>query len=175
MKRFGTQADLSTSLTRLVAKLDRANKGAYQQVMASRAWESVAGQATLAHTTGAHLREGEMVVFVDSPLWATELTSLSEQYRQALNTEIGKEVVKSVRFTVSRKVQEHQRREAAEKEAGEFYSEDKVDPVPLTDEERRQVESSAAAIEDEELREAVLRATIADLQWKKGIKAHKSR
>jgi hypothetical protein len=175
MKRSGKQADLNTALTKLVAKLDRANQGAYQQVMASRAWEAVAGEATLAHSTGAHLREGEMVILVDSPLWATELSSLAEQYRQALNREIGKESVRAVRFTVSRKVQERQRWEAAETEIESFYTEDKVDPVPLTEEELRQVESSTSAIEDDGLREAVLRATIADLQWKKGIRAHKSR
>jgi hypothetical protein len=144
-------------------------------MVASNAWDEVAGDSILAHTTGAHLREGEMVVYVDSPLWANELTALAERYRQALNEEIGKETVKAVRFTVSRKVEESRRRVAAEKEAEEFYSEDKVEPIALTLSEREQVELSVSSIEDQELKQAVLRATIADLQWKKGIQARKCR
>ncbi len=65
--------------------------------------------------------------------------------------------------------------EARELETEEFYKEDDVEPVPLTDRERAQVEASVGAIPDEELREAVLRATVKDLEWKKGIAERNSR
>ena len=45
-----------------------------------------------------------------------------------------------------------------------------VESAPLTDTERAQVEASAAVIEDDRLREVVIRATVADLEWKKGIR-----
>ena len=44
-----------------------------------------------------------------------------------------------------------------------------VEPRPLTGDETRAVERSVAGIEDEGLREAALRATIRDLEWKKGL------
>jgi hypothetical protein len=122
------------------------------------------------------MREGgEVVVYVDSPLWATELTSLAEHYRRALNEEIGKRAVRTVRFTVSKKVQDTKRTERLEHQTDEFYEQAEVEPVPLTGAERDQVEASVAAIDDEELREAVLRATIADMQRKKGMAARESR
>jgi predicted nucleic acid-binding Zn ribbon protein len=49
------------------------------------AWSTVAGESVCSHTTGAHLRRGELVVYVDSPVWATELSALSEPYRVAIN------------------------------------------------------------------------------------------
>jgi len=155
--------------------LDRANKGAYTQSLAYQAWEKVAGESVLHHTTGAHVREGELIVLVDSPLWATELSSLSEQFKKAVNEEAGQNLVRAVRFTVSRRVEQVRRVKAAEQAAEDSYSEDKVDPVPLSESELAQVVESVRAIDDLELREAVMRATVADFQWKKGLKHRESR
>jgi hypothetical protein len=40
--------------------------------------------------------------------------------------------------------------------------------VALTDDERERVKASVSGIEDEALRTVVERATVADLEWKKG-------
>jgi hypothetical protein len=64
---------------------------------------------------------------------------------------------------------------AAETDSEEFYREDDVEPVPLSEVERAQVEASAASIPDAALREAVVRATVSDLEWKKGIAVRNSR
>jgi hypothetical protein len=175
VKRGGKQLTLGDSLERLMARLDRSSGGGYQQARVALAWESVAGEAIAAHTTGAHVREGELVVFVDSSLWAAELSALSERYRVAVNEELGKELVSSVRFTVSRRVETSRGVRQAEQESEASYSADKVDPVPLSEAEARQVEASVGEIDDDELRDAVLRATVADLEWKKGLAARKDR
>jgi hypothetical protein len=47
--------------------------------------------------------------------------------------------------------------------------------VPLSENELAQVTASTASIPDAELREAVLRATVTDLEWKKGIALRNSR
>jgi len=174
MSRKGKQTTLGSSLDSLMVRLDRKNQGAYQQVRIAQAWAAVAGESVTAHTCQAHLRDGQLVVFVDSALWATELSALSEPYRIRLNEELGQELVTSVRFTVSRHVNDHRRFEAQQREVEEFYQPDQTQPVPLSQSELDQVTASAEAIEDERLREAVLRATITDLEWKKGIEATKS-
>jgi hypothetical protein len=169
-RRKGRSGQIGPALDRLVGRLDRNSGGGYLQTRAAQAWEKIAGKAVTAHTAGAHIRDGkEMVVHVDSPLWATELSALSEHYRRSVNQELGQDLVKSVRFTVSRNVQREQKvlQELVGEEATRT-AQGSAEPVPLTQGELAQVEMSVAAIRDEELREAVQKATIADLQYKKG-------
>jgi hypothetical protein len=168
--RKGKQTSLSQALGTLSKRLD-SKSGGLLQLRVKEAWVEIAGPTVLSHTTGAHLRGHELVVFVDTGLWATELSALSEQYRQALEKALGNGSVKTVRFTVSRKVAEQFRIEVDDQQAGESRKEDVVPSVPLSEGELRQVLASVEAIPDEELRQAVLKATVADLEWKKGIEA----
>jgi hypothetical protein len=162
-------------LEHLSKRLDRSSKGALLQIRVARAWEEVAGPRVYAHTTNAHLRAGELVVAVDSPVWATELSALAGPYMEAMNTTLGKDSVRSVRFTVSSRVERERARESAEKATRALYEPDEPDPVPLTETERAQVEASASVVQDEELRKAVIRATVAMMEWRKGERAAKSR
>jgi hypothetical protein len=121
------------------------------------------------------MRQGTLVVYVDSPIWATELTAMSEQYRASINQSLGEEVVREMRFSVSKRVADEQDHRHDEEQLTDFYDADVVESVPLSDEERAQVESSVSAIKDAELREAVLRATVRDMEWKKGVAARNGR
>lgn len=173
MRSKGKQVTLAAALDGVVRRLDRGTGGAYLQLKAKNAWSRVAGPAVLSHTTGAHLRGKELVVYVDSNAWGTELSALSGHYLQAIEAELGKGTVSSLRFTVSRKVKEEARLVRIEAEALAASEEEKVASIPLDDSELEQVRRSVESIGDEELREAVLRATIADLAWKKGLRASK--
>lgn len=175
MRRGGKQVQLSDALGSVLGKLDRRGGGAYKQIQVASLWPEVAGASVAAHTTGAFLREGELIVYVDSPAWATELAAMSEHYRVAINQAAGKTLVKSVRFSVSRKVQEARQVVIAEEATDGFYTQDIVPGISLSESERLQVEESVKAIPDAELREAVFRATVADLEWKKGIAARNER
>ena len=173
MRTRGT--GLGDELTRIMRRIDRSGKGLLQ-VRVAEAWETVAGPSAAAHTTGAHVRGGELMVYVDSPVWATELSALAALYRQEINKYLGQEVVETVRFSVSRKAAEKTAQSPKGVDRGEGDEADpRVASIPLSQGERRQVEASVAAIKDEALRETVLRATIADLEWKKGLAAAKSR
>ena len=174
-KRHGKSTDLDSALEGLLRKLDRKNAGAWTAAKIAVLWEEVAGPIVGAHTTGVHLRNGILVVYVDSHSRANDMSALSERYRTELNSGLGKELISKVSFTVSRKVIEGHRSEARERETEDFYKEDDVDPVPLTELEVAQVEASVAAIGDEKLRGAVLRATVKDMEWKKGISLRDSR
>jgi len=174
-KRHGKSTALDSALEGLLRKLDRKNGGAWTSAKVAVLWEEVAGPLVGAHTTGVHLRDGVLVVYVDSHARANDMAALSERYRVEMNSGLGKDLISRVSFTVSRKVAEGHRFEAHERETEEFYKEDDVESVPLTDLERAQVEASVGAIGDEKLREAVLRATVKDLEWKKGISLRDSR
>lgn len=175
MSRKGKAHPLGQGLSQLIGRLDRKSGGGYTQARVGILWQELAGPMVTNHTTGAHLRDGTLVIYVDGPAWATELTAMSETYRIRMNEELGKNVVRTIRFTVSRKVAEEFRLKRTELEDEEFYLQDVVDSVPLTKTEREQVEASTESIPDEGLREAAVRATVADLEWKKGLAARKAR
>lgn len=171
MRKSGRQTDLSSALDGLVRKLDRSSGGAYRQARVHVCWEAVCGPMVASHTTGAHLKNGVLVVYVDSAIWAAELSAMSEHYRKAVNLEMGQESVEAVRFSVSRKVHEKRKLDLTEEEEDQFYSIDEGDPIALTEEELEQVSASTSEIPDDDLREAVFRATVKSLEWQKGIRS----
>ena len=174
-KRQGKNVGLGNALGGLVDRLDRKTGGAGTQAKLIRLWEETAGPIVTSHTTGVHLRDGVLIVYVDSNARANDLSALSEIYRTALNSGLGKNAISKVSFTVSRKVMDEMKLASAKEDLDQFYREDDVDPVALTDTELAQVEASAASIPDAKLKDAVIRATVSDLEWKKGIALRNSR
>lgn len=136
---------------------------------AVNAWERVVGNDIAVHTRGFALRDsGELVVFVDSGAWANQLSLMSSDIIERLNAHLGDGAVRSLRFTVSRKVQADALAAATEEGVDEFYSTDTTDPQPLTQVERAQAEAVASVIKDDGLREAALKVMVRDLELKKG-------
>jgi hypothetical protein len=152
----------------MMARLDRS--GSLAGLEAVRAWREVAGAEVSAHAVGSALRDRELVVFVDSPVWAQELAALSGIYVERVNAALGKEMVGSIRFAVSRKAEQALREEPAPDDA----KEPRVVPVPLSDLERRQLDQMTGTIHDERLREAVLGAATLHLEWQKGMRSRKT-
>jgi hypothetical protein len=138
------------------------------------AWHDVCGEVVSNHTRGVAFREGQLVVSVDSPAWASELSVLSDTFRTALATHLGQDLVRSIRFTVSKHVQSERAREAAESRVGEYYKTDAVTPVPLTEIEREQAAYVSQAVPDAQLREIALRVMVKDLEWKKAARERSS-
>jgi hypothetical protein len=169
VSRKGKSTDLSPALNSILRRLDRGSGGAYAAARVLAAWGHVADGVISAHTTGAYVREGVLIVYVDGNSWATHFTAMSEQYRIALNEELGQDLISAVRFIVSRKVADEHKLRQSESETEDFYRADTVEPVALTPVELDQIRASVAEIPDEKLREAVLRATVKDLEWKKGL------
>ncbi len=166
---------LDAALDGLERRLQRASKGRFLQVRVARVWDEVAGPTVARHTAGVYLRSGELNVLVDSHVWAAELSALSGPYIEAFNAVFGRSLVRSVRFTVSRRVRQAKEEEEAREAVDPLYSPEPGRAVPLSPTERAQVEASVAVIDDVELREAALRATIASMEWQKGRKGATSR
>lgn len=171
----GKQTDLASALQSLSRRLDRRSHGRYLQEQVVAAWRSIAGRSVSEHTTRAHIRGGELVVHVDSPVWATELSALAGPYTEAMNEALGRSVVKSIRFAVSRRVETDRSWDAEDRRITEGVNAERVILVPLSEHEKAQVIDSASSIRDEELREAVIRATIAGMEWQKGREHAKTR
>jgi len=153
-----------------MGRLDKTGEGR-ERATAVSAWRLVAGNEVFAHARGFALRGSELLIFVDSPVWANELAVLSEHYRVAVNERIGKEAVGSIRFAVSKKVSEEVQHETQDGESARQREEARAAPVPATENERQQVLAMAAGMRPGALREAVVAAALAHLEWRKGIEA----
>jgi hypothetical protein len=157
MRRVRRPQKLGDELTKLVKPLDKG--GLYQTARVAGAWREIAGETITAHTGGEFLRNGELVIYVDAPVWGTELQAMSEQFRTAINEKLGEELVRVMRFSVSPKAVRNKRVEPA------CHRVETVSPQrPLTAEEETEIETSVSAIEDEELRAAARAAMRASLR-----------
>lgn len=151
--------------------LRRADKnGKRKGAMAVNAWEAVAGDAIAAHTKGFALRDdGELVIFVDSAAWANQLSLMASELMEGLNKHLGEVSVRSLRFTVSKKVKEGlgaaPQAGIVERDGGEW-----PEPAALNDIEVAQASRVASVIKNDALREAALRAMTKDLELKKGLR-----
>jgi hypothetical protein len=154
----------------LIARLDPSGEGRERSRVVS-AWRLVAGPEVFSHSRGFALRDGELLVFVDTNSWATELSAMGEHYRAALTMALGQETVTSLRFAVSKKVKEQlafEEQQLAEEAEDAWW---KAEPVAANRLEKDQIEMMAAGIGDPQIRSAVVSAEIAHLEWRKGIEA----
>ncbi len=138
------------------------------------AWSDICGDVVANHTRGVAFREGELIVSVDSPAWASELSVMSDSFRAALAAHLGQDLVRRMRFTVSRRVQADKERESTRRDVEEFYRPDDVSRISLSDVERDQAAYVSRAVPDERLREIALRVMIKDLEWKKAVRTRSS-
>ena len=151
-------------------------KKALRAAQAKRVWESVVPQVVCDHTDNVYLirkrdEDGhlytDMYVHVDSPMWNAELTAQSEKYRRDVEALLGGEKLHRVYFKTDHMVSRKKEFVARVREVPSYV--DGVETVPLTEGERARVEELASKIQSKELREALTRACIADLEWKKGL------
>jgi hypothetical protein len=154
-------------IARVLRRADPAGKRHGAQAVV--AWDSVVGPEIARHTRGFALREnGQLVVYVDSAAWANQLSLMSDELAEQLNSHLGQTTVRAIRFTASRTVSDRVKWEATEDDTDVFYRPDDVEPLPLDGTEVEQARHVAAAIRDQRLRAVALRVMIKDLERKKG-------
>jgi predicted nucleic acid-binding Zn ribbon protein len=61
-------------------------------------WESIVGADIADHAEPTSLRRGVLRIRTDSPVWATELTYLSEEIRNRVNERLGRDEVTGVKI-----------------------------------------------------------------------------
>lgn len=169
MARRRRTIGIGEALDDVVRKADPSGKRHGARAVAE--WSRVVGDEIARHTRGFALREKrELVVFVDSPAWANQLSLMSAELVDRLNSHLGRNEVRTLRFTVSRKVSDEMKWSAEEDAVDEFYAPDPTEPVALTEREREQALHIAGSVRDPELRELALRVMIKDLERKKGAR-----
>jgi len=165
-RKTETFGDLSHDV---VSRIDPHGKRYESQAV--QVWPEVAGEEIVKHTRGFAMREGELVVFVDSPAWANELSLMAERLKESINSRISHGSVRAIRFNVSKRVQEERQWDVSRQQDDEYYRVDTAPPIPLSPEELMQAEYMAEAVPDLELREKALKVMIKDLEGKKGARA----
>ena len=113
-----------------------------EQAIISR-WEEAVGPQIARRCRPLYLKDGRLTIVVDSPAWAQQLALLKRDLIGRFDTIAGKGAVRDLFFTT-----------------GDVSSEESVPPsppvidTPLSPETEEAIEREAAAIADEELREA---------------------
>ncbi len=98
-RREATSTSLADAMRAYVGRLDK--EGKLKQAALVDEWPAITGDKIAGHTRVEGLRSGELLVAVDSAVWANELSVMGESLRLKLNEKIGQGSVRSIRFTVS--------------------------------------------------------------------------
>ena len=91
---------LGEGLSKVAAELHLDDPDDVAAVMA--AWPSAVGETVAAHVRPRRLHDGELLVEVDAPVWATQLRYLEEDVIRRLGRKVRPGVVKSLRPVVRR-------------------------------------------------------------------------
>lgn len=101
--RTTRMTSLDRGIDQVISKLDPTGGKAKVQAGAATAWREVAGSVVSSHATAVYIRGRELIVEMDSPAWATDISFLADKYKDAVNTQLGDDVVDTVRITVARR------------------------------------------------------------------------
>ena len=91
---------LSELMDRYLRRVDP--QGRRFDAEAVEAWPKIAGPDIARHTAAYAVKKGALLVETDSSVWAMELASLAPRYVEAVNGELGRNVVRGIRFTVKK-------------------------------------------------------------------------
>lgn len=168
-KRSGREVVLGQAVGDLVSRM---GGDAYMaQAQVADVWDDTVGPEVARRTAIRGLRDGELLVDVDSPVWGNELSAMSGQISDALNQTLGQRLVRSMRFTVTPRV-EHRNRELKEQdESLNLYRCEQTEKAQLDHHDTAEIERMAAEIQDPELREVAVRAALSDIARRRGEKA----
>ena len=88
------------SLGDLLRKAIEENQAAFRfdEINAMNAWPKVIGSAVASKTLRPYIKEGKMMIKVPSAPLRHELNMMRTAIAGAINTEVGKEVVKELKF-----------------------------------------------------------------------------
>lgn len=174
--------DLGGAMRDYVGAIRRDNPDLAAAARVKSAWNAVAAPRAAAHVTGVYVvpktDASEVVVFTDTPLWASELAMQSELLRLKLNMELQRrgqatreEQVRTLRFVPSREryLSKERRQSTHELLREQDDGLARVEPVALPPEEEAALRAAVAGIEDEQLREAAFGAAKASLEWQRGL------
>jgi hypothetical protein len=132
------------------------------------AWERIAPDHILKHSDNVVLREknekNTILVFVDNPSYAAELSMEKEYYRLVMAQELDKNI-DDIRFITSK--QTAIRKEFHRRDQETKAQEPRPAPRALFEEEIAEIKKMTAVLDDPELREKFYCVISKDFVWKK--------
>lgn len=182
-----TGYDIGSEIEGVVRSLQRNNPDLPATARVKRAWNLSVDKRIAEHVTAVFVvpntAASEVIVYVDSSIWATELNMQSELLRLNLNIELNKDVdepsnvmrkaeqVEKLTFKVSREQYAARERRLTTLQLLEAEDEDyrKAQPVALDEEELSGLEEALSHIENDQLRDTAYAAAKANLEWQKGV------
>lgn len=182
-----TGYDIGSEIEGVVRSLQRDNPDLSATARVKRAWNLSVDKRVAEHVTAVFVvpntAASEVIVYVDSSIWATELNMQSELLRLNLNIELNKdadepsnvmrkaEQVEKLTFKVSKEQYVARDRRLTTLQLLEAEDEDyrKAQPVALDEEELSGLEEALSHIENDQLRDTAYAAAKANLEWQKGV------
>ena len=182
-----TGYDIGSEIEGVVRSLQRDNPDLSATARVKRAWNLSVDKRIAEHVTAVFVvpntAASEVIVYVDSSIWATELNMQSELLRLNLNIELNKdadepsnvmrkaEQVEKLTFKVSKEQYVARDRRLTTLQLLEAEDEDyrKAQPVALDEEELSGLEEALSHIENYQLRDTAYAAAKANLEWQKGV------
>ena len=182
-----TGYDIGSEIEGVVRSLQRNNPDLSATARVKRAWNLSVDKRIAEHVTAVFVvpntAASEVIVYVDSSIWATELNMQSELLRLNLNIELNKdadepsnvmrkaEQVEKLTFKVSKEQYAARERRLTTLQLLEAEDEDyrKAQPVALDEEEVSGLEEALSHIENDQLRDTAYAAAKANLEWQKGV------
>ncbi len=182
-----TGYDIGSEIEGVVRSLQRNNPDLSATARVKRAWNLSVDKRIAEHVTAVFVvpntAASEIIVYVDSSIWATELNMQSELLRLNLNIELSKdadepsnvmrkaEQVEKLTFKVSKEQYAARDRRLTTLQLLEAEDEDyrKAQPVALDEEELSGLEEALSHIENDQLRDTAYAAAKANLEWQKGV------
>lgn len=182
-----TGYDIGSEIEGVVRSLQRNNPDLSATARVKRAWSLSVDKRIAEHVTAVFVvpntAASEVIVYVDSSIWATELNMQSELLRLNLNIELNKdadepsnvmrkaEQVEKLTFKVSKEQYVARDRRLTTLQLLEAEDEDyrKAQPVALDEEELSGLEEALSHIENDQLRDTAYAAAKANLEWQKGV------
>ena len=167
--------NLSTEIKGFVEDLERSNPDLSASARVKRAWNKVVDERVSTHVNAVFVvpntSASEVIIYVDSAIWAAELSMQEELLKLKMNMELKAEQIMHLKFLVSKEqyssgLKKKNTFDQLDEEEKRLKS---VQPVELNEEELAPIQEAAAHIEDDRVRNAVYAAAKASLEWQKGL------
>lgn len=174
----GLERSTHDSLKNLLLNAMESNPKMAEEFRTKKLWEKTVPQEVLNHTCNMYVEVRgvckKLIICVDSSHWAAELNARSLELLTSVNKGVLKEDTSRKQYTAlyfkvshtSAKRKEYRQ----ESQVIRSYLEP-AQPVRLSEKEESEVIEIVKAIKNEDLKKAVNKAMILNLEWVKGIKA----
>lgn len=167
--------NIGSEIKGLVGNLERANPSLSATARIKKAWNKSVDDRIKKHVVAIFVvpntDESEVIIYVDSPIWAAELSMQEDLIKLKLNVDLQREQIEKIRFIVSKEqyVNKEKKRTTYDELREEEESYRSVEPARLDEEELLSIQEAAAHIEDDKMRMAAYAAAKANLEWQKGL------